>query len=104
MRTRFIPVQALKQWKVLASVLATVVMLATNFYVASAHSWAGYHWNKGGSAITIQNYNTATNWQAAENARSDGWNKIGILYNYRVNYHTDVHVYDVNVANVNWAG
>jgi hypothetical protein len=74
--------------------LMTAALLAANIHVARAHNWEGYHWDKGGSAIHIYNYNYAANWQAAENARVDGWNKIGILYNYSVDYHTDVSVFD----------
>ena len=36
--------------------------------------------------------------------RQNGWNTIGILYNYRVNYHTDVSVFDANYGATGWLG
>jgi len=96
--------------KLLFGAAMAVALLAANIGVASAHQWCAgwpdgcFHWNKGGSQIIIQNWNYASNWQAAENARQDGWNKIGILYNYNVNYHTDISVFDGNFGATGWAG
>ena len=87
-----------------AAALLTGVLLDANIRAARAHQWATYHWDKGGSQIAIYSYNTANNWQAAENARIDGWNKIGILYNYAVNYHTDISVFDGYYGNTGWVG
>jgi predicted Zn-dependent protease len=99
-----------RNFKLLAAAAMSVALLAVNLGVASAHQWCGswpngcYHWDKSGSHIVIQNYNYAGNWQAAENARQDGWNKISILYNYSVNYHTDISVFDGNFGATGWAG
>ena len=97
--------------KLLVGMFLGMVLLAANIYVASAHSWCAgwwcYHWNKGGSVIVIRNYilgSTPTTLAAAEAARQDGWNKIGILYNYRVDSHTDVSVFDGNYGDTGWAG
>lgn len=90
--------------KTLLALAAVVTLLAGNLSVASAHRWGSWHWHKSGTQIVIRNYNTAANWQAAENARVDGWNKIGILYNYRVNAHTDVSVFDGYYGSTGWAG
>ncbi len=95
-----------RQWPLLLSALLTAVLVAANVGVAGAHGLGPGrpHWDKGGSAIHIYNYNYAANWQAAENARVDGWNKIGILYNYNVNYHTDVSVFDGFYGATGWVG
>lgn len=86
------------------SLVMTTMLFAGNLYVAQAHQWSNYHWDKSGPTIVIQNYNFASNWQAAENARQDGWNKIGILYNYSVNYHTNISVFDGNYGATGWGG
>ena len=94
--------------KLLIGVTMTVALLAANIGVASAHQWcAGYpqgcfHWDKSGPQIVIQNYNYASHWQDAENARLNGWSSIGILYNYGVNYHTDISVFDGNFGATGW--
>ena len=54
--------------------------------------------------LGVQVYNTASHWSQAEAARQDGWNKIGILYNYNVGYHTDIHVFDGYFGNTGWSG
>jgi hypothetical protein len=84
--------------------LVTAALLAANIRAAQAHSWGVYHWDKSGSAIYIYNYNFASNSTEAEQARQDGWNKIGILYNYGVNYHTDISVFDGAYGNTGWSG
>lgn len=84
--------------------LLTALLLAANLRVAGAHQWSNYHWHKTGSRIVIQNYNYAAHYAEAEAARQDGWNKISILYNYNVNYHTDVSVFDGNFGATGWAG
>lgn len=91
-------------WRILAGTLLMAVMLAGNVGVVRAHKWGNYHWNKSGPSIVIQNFIFGTNQTAAEAARQDGWNKIGILYNYRVNYHTDISVFDGNYGATGWAG
>lgn len=94
----------LLKWKVVLSMVITAGLLVANTYVARAHAWDGYHWDKSGPMIIIQNWNTASNWQAAENARVDGWNKIGILYNYNASGHSDVSVFDGNWGATGWWG
>jgi predicted Zn-dependent protease len=90
--------------KFLAGLTAIFGLLILNLHVARAHNWSNYHWDKSGSRIVIQTQNTATQWQAAENARLDMWNKIWILYNYSVNYHTDISVFDGNYGATGWIG
>ena len=101
-RKRFL----LQRWPLLLSALLTAALLAINIGVAGAHGLAPNkpHWDKGGGAIHIYNYIYGTNQQAAEAARVDGWNKISILYNYRVNYHTHISVFDGSYGNTGWAG
>lgn len=71
---------------------------------ASAHNWGNWHWNKTGSQIVIQSYIYGGTTSQAEAARVDAWNKVSILYNYSVNYHTDVSVFDANSGNTGWVG
>jgi hypothetical protein len=93
-----------RKFKLMAVALATVSLLAANIGVASAHRWGSYHWDKGGSSIVIQNYIFGGTQARAEAARVNGWNTIGILYNYRVNYHTDISVFDGNFGATGWWG
>ena len=93
-----------KRFKFVGGLLVILGLLVTNLQVASAHNWASWHWDKSGSQIVIQSYIYGSTAAQAEAARVDGWNKIGILYNYRVNYHTDVSVFDGNFGATGWAG
>jgi len=87
-----------------AGIVVVIALLALNVGFASAHRWGSWHWNKTGSQIVIQSYIYGGTQTQAEAARVDAWNKIGILYNYRVNYHTDVSVFDGNFGNTGWVG
>lgn len=93
----------IRHFKPIAAVVLFLGLLAANLGVASAHNWSSWHWNKSGPAITIRQWNYASNSAAAEAARVDAWNKIGILYNYSSNAHTDVSVFD-GYWDTNWAG
>lgn len=104
MRRSFVALALRRRLTLLAGIAVALALLAGNFQVASAHNWKSYHWHKSGNAITFKHYNTAYNRTAAERARQDGWNKISILYNYSVDYHTDVHVYDAHFWNQTWVG
>jgi len=96
----------LRRLKLMVPLLLGLFLLAANFgvFTAHAHPWGSYHWNKGGAAIYIYQYNTASRFAEAERARANAWNTIGILYNYAVNYHTDVSVFDGNFGATGWAG
>lgn len=83
---------------------AFVVLFAGNIYAASAHNWWKWHWNKTGTQITIRQYQTGGTTAQAEAARLNAWNAVSILYNYRVNYHTDVSVFDGNFGDTGWGG
>ena len=93
-----------RHFRPLVIVGALIALLASNVYVASAHNWSNWHWDKSGTRIQIQSYITGSNTAEAEAARVDAWNKIGILYNYRVNYHTDVSVMGANYGDTGWGG
>lgn len=93
-----------KRRKITFGVLIGLVLLIANVKVAYLHQWSNYHWDKTGTHIVIQNYIYGSQTQAAENARLDGWNKIGILYNYSVNVHTDVSVFGGNWGATGWWG
>jgi len=87
-------------------VFMTVGLLVFNIQIYTAHAnyWNGYHWDRGGTYVPIQEYNYANYFTDAENARINKWNNIGILYNYRVDYHTDVSVFDGNFGATGWSG
>jgi hypothetical protein len=90
----------------LVPVVLALFLLAANYtaYDAHAHNWNGYHWDRGGNHTEIDEYNYAVYFSDAEAARVSKWNKIGILYNYRVGSHTDVSVYDGNFGATGWSG
>jgi hypothetical protein len=96
----------LRYFKRLIAPVLAIVLLVVNMHVYTAHAiwWGGYHWDKGGTVVQIQEYNYAGYFADAEAARVNKWNNIGILYNYRVNYHTDVSVFDGNFGATGWAG
>ena len=98
--------QLLRRLKFLVVPVVALGLLAANIgvFTAHAHNWGGWHWDKGGNAIYIYEWNTATYWQDAENARRDKWNRIAPLFNYSVGYHTDVSVYDGNFGATGWSG
>lgn len=93
-----------RKLKLMLSVTVMSVMVMANIGLVSAHNWGTWHWNKSGTNIQIQEYQYGSTTAQAEAARLDKWNKIGILYNYKVNYHTDVSVFDGNFGNTGWAG
>ena len=93
-----------RRFKVLVGIAVVIGLLAANIGIASAHRWGSWHWNKTGSQIVIQSYIYGGTQAQAEAARVDAWNKISILYNYRVNYHTDVSVFDGNFGATGWIG
>jgi hypothetical protein len=93
-----------RKLKILTVAVATVSLLTANLGVASAHQWWRYHWDKSGPSIVIQNWIYGDNQTEAEYAREDGWNTIGILYNYSVPYHTDISVYGGNYGATGWWG
>jgi len=79
-------------------------LVSLNAGVASAHNWGNWHWDKSGARIQIQSMIYGGTQAQAEAARVDAWNKVPILYNYRVNNHTDVSVFDGNFGATGWAG
>jgi len=96
----------LRRFLRLLPISLALFLLLANFAVfdAHAHNWNGYHWNRGGSHLEIDEYNYATYFNEAEAARLNKWYSIGILYNYRVDYHTDVSVFDGNFGATGWSG
>lgn len=93
-----------RHWKFWVGSAIVLGLVVANLGVASAHNWGSWHWNKTGSQIVIQSYIYGSTTSQAIAANQDAWNKISILYNYRVNYHTDVSVYDGNFGNTGWGG
>ncbi len=87
-----------------ALILAVAMLVGVNVGIANAHNWWAYHWDKSGSRIQIQSLIFGSTQSQAEAARVDAWNKVSNLYNYRVDYHTDVSVFDGNYGDTGWAG
>ena len=87
-----------------ALVLLVVSLLGVNAGVASAHNWGSWHWDKGGSHVQIQSLISGGTTTQAVAARLDAWNNVSNLYNYSVNYHTDVSVFDGNFGATGWGG
>lgn len=88
----------------LIGVPLAAALIAANADVANAHQWGSYHWNKTGASIVIQQYTTGAWASYAEWARQDGWNKIGILYNYSSTSHTDIHAFSSNLGDIGTCG
>ncbi|HEX6290024.1 MAG TPA: hypothetical protein VFZ66_12580 [Herpetosiphonaceae bacterium] len=78
-------------------VLANLLTVTVGF----AHT-SGYHWNRYGSTVTINVYNTATYKTEASSAVVD-WDTNTILSLPQVAYHTDIHVFDGNYGATGWA-
>lgn len=85
-------------------VILILGLLAANTGMAYAHNWGSWHWDKSGSKIVIRSMIWGQTAAQAEAARVDAWNKIGILYNYRSDTHTDVSVFDENSGATGWGG
>ncbi len=94
-----------RRYKFLVALLLVFGLLAANVgvYTAHAHNWGGWHWDKGGTQIVIQEQHTGGHTTQSLAASLDAWNRISILFNYHVNYHTDISVYD-GYYNTNWSG
>jgi hypothetical protein len=66
-----------------------------------------WHWNRTGGQIVLRTFIWATaKAPQAEAARANGWNTIGILYNYRVYdvNQAEIQAWDANYGNVGWSG
>lgn len=92
------------RWPAAALALLVGALIAATPSPASAHLWGNWHWNKTGTQIVIQSYIYGGTTAQAEAARQDAWNKVAILYNYSVTYHTDVSVFDGNFGATGWVG
>jgi len=72
--------------------------------IAQAHNWGGWHWDKGGSAIHINENHSGGHTSQSVAASENAYSTIGILYNSRLSTHTDISVYDGAYGNTGWAG
>jgi len=62
--------------------------------VVHGYPYGCFHWDKGGSQIVVQVYNTRRIGPQAEAARQDGWKQDRHSLQLQVGYHTDIHVFD----------
>lgn len=86
--------------------IALVGLLIANALAGSAalaHQWGSWHWNRYGSTVTINIYNTATYRTEANRAISD-WDSNTLLSLPQVNSHTDISNFDGNYGNTGWGG
>lgn len=92
--------------KRIAVPVAIALLVLANLFVGSrafAHQWGSWHWNRYGSSVTIQAYNTATYRTEASNAIND-WSNNTILYVPQVGGHTDISVFDGNYGATGYGG
>lgn len=85
---------------------AIALLVAANLALAGsafAHQWGSWHWNRYGSTVTINIYNTATYRTEANSAIAD-WNNNTILSLPQVGSHTDISNFDGNYGNTGWGG
>ncbi len=85
---------------------AIVGLLCANLFVGSgalAHDWGSWHWNRGGSTVTIQIYNTTTYRAEANRAVAD-WNNRTLLSLPQVSSHTDISLFDGNYGATGYGG
>jgi hypothetical protein len=98
-----------RRLRLLLAVGATTLgLLALGAGGATAHNWDGWHWHRGGSQVNINFWldgsagNCASGFPAT-NAMYDIWNNPHPVYNWCVNWHSDVHVFEAyNTAS--WCG
>ncbi len=89
-----------------ATPVAIALLVIANIFVgteAYAHRWGSWHWNRYGSSVRINAYNTASYRSEASSAIND-WNNNTILYVPQVGAHDDIHVFDGNYGANGWAG
>lgn len=105
---KWLPTPALKRRRltVLLSALAVTVAFALAWSVssASAHSWSGWHWDRGGSYIPIYIWNYAGTSTTADRARADIHARPHPIYLYNTNQHTNISVFDENAPSANYCG
>ena len=70
---------------------------------AYAHQWGSWHWNRYGSSVTINTYNTAT-YRSEASAAINDWSNNTILYVPQIGSHTDISVFDGNYGATGWGG
>ena len=89
-----------------AGLAAIALLLVANVFVAKqalAHQWGSWHWNRYGSSVTINAYNTASYRSEASSAIND-WSNNTILYVPQVGSHSDIHVFDGNYGATGYGG
>lgn len=79
----------------------TALLLGANIHLVSAHDWFSFHWHKRtlGTRMAV----SSTFASAAEAARAD-WSNNTIVNLQRVNFHTDLSVFDGNFGDTGWGG
>src|SRR4051794_5671941 len=86
----------LRRLKFIVPIALALALLAgnLNMYVARAHNWSGYHWDKTGAYIYLyQQWAGGSYYSLADAARWNAWYTITPLYNYWTSVHTDVTVW-----------
>jgi hypothetical protein len=82
----------------------TAAVLVARPSAADAHSWGGWHWDRGGSYVPVNIWNYAGTSNIAEAARADIHARPHPVYLLNANYHTDVSVFDAYEPSANYCG
>ncbi len=85
---------------------ATVGMLGIGLLAAgaaSAHQWGSWHWNKGGSTVTIYIWDT-TSYRNESNAAINDWDSKTLLSLPRSGGHSDISNFDGNYGATGYGG
>lgn len=70
---------------------------------ASAHQWGSWHWNKGGSTVTIGIWDTTT-YRTESSAAINEWDSKTLLSLPRTSSHSDISQFDGNYGATGYGG
>lgn len=101
----------LRRIKLMVAPLLVLGLLVANLGIfsaqntVSAHSWDGYHWNKGGTRVDLyHHWEFGSHYSEANAAMYNFWVSVGMLYNWWYSEHEDISVWDGNYGNTGWGG
>jgi hypothetical protein len=97
-----------RRLRLLLAVAATTLgLLVLGVGAAGAHDWDGWHWPRGGAEVDIYFYLTSPGGCGGgypqTNAMYDIWNNPHPVYNWCVDSHSDVSVFE-GYSSASWCG